>query len=201
METWSLNHQTTREIPLLPLPTQHTHSERSHHFLGHQTPLKFRFPSWVSNLHAPFTLDGWLYLHSSQKKAKPTTKLSPFSELIKSYRFISLSLLTTTLHLFKVKVLVTRSCPTLCNPMDCSPPGSSVHGVLQARILEWVAIPFSRGPSRPRDQSWVSHISGKFVTVWTTREALIWGHHHLRSRWLKHTPHVCFSHCSQIDDF
>ena len=44
-------------------------------------------------------------------------------------------------------VLVTQSCPTLCDPMDCSPPDSSVHGILQARILEWVAIPFSRGSS------------------------------------------------------
>ena len=44
-----------------------------------------------------------------------------------------------------VKVLVTQSCLTLCDPMDCSLPGSSVHGILQARILEWVAIPFSRG--------------------------------------------------------
>ena len=43
-----------------------------------------------------------------------------------------------------MKVLVTQSCPTVCDPMDCSPPGSSVHGVLQARILEWVAMPFSR---------------------------------------------------------
>ena len=51
----------------------------------------------------------------------------------------------------KVKVLVTQSCPTLCDPMNCSPPGSSVHGILQARILEWVAIAFSRGSSRPRD--------------------------------------------------
>ena len=47
----------------------------------------------------------------------------------------------------KVKVLVAQSCPTLCHPMDCSPPGSSVHGILQARILEWVAISFSRGSS------------------------------------------------------
>ena len=45
------------------------------------------------------------------------------------------------------KVLVTQLCSTLCDPMDCSLPGSSVHGILQARILEWVAIPFSRGPS------------------------------------------------------
>ena len=44
----------------------------------------------------------------------------------------------------KVEVLVAQSCPTLCNPMDCSPPGSSVHGILQARTLEWVGIPFSR---------------------------------------------------------
>ena len=45
------------------------------------------------------------------------------------------------------QVLVIQSCPTLCDPLDCSLPGSSVHGILQARILEWVAIPFSRGPS------------------------------------------------------
>ena len=50
-------------------------------------------------------------------------------------------------------------CPTLGDPMDCSPPGSSVRGILQARILEWVAMPSSRGSSRPRDQSRVSCIS------------------------------------------
>ena len=50
-----------------------------------------------------------------------------------------------------VCVLVAQSCPTFCNPLDCSPPGSSVHGIHQARILEWIAIPFSRGSSRPRD--------------------------------------------------
>ena len=52
---------------------------------------------------------------------------------------------------------VAQSCPTLCDPMDCSPPGFSVHGIFQARILEWVAIPFSRGSSRPRDRTWVSY--------------------------------------------
>ena len=54
------------------------------------------------------------------------------------------------LNSWKVKVLVTQSCPILCNPMDCSPPGSTVHGILQARILERVAIIFSRGSSQPR---------------------------------------------------
>ena len=48
---------------------------------------------------------------------------------------------------FPQVVLVAQSCPTLCNPMDCSPPGSSVRGILQARVLEWVAIPFSRAAS------------------------------------------------------
>ena len=72
-------------------------------------------------------------------------------------------------------MLVTQSCPTLCNSMDCSPPGSSVHGIFQARILEWVAIYFSRGSSRTRDQthiSCVSHIADRFLTIWATRETL-----------------------------
>ena len=60
--------------------------------------------------------------------------------------------------------------------MGCSPPGSSVRGILQARILEWVAIPFSRGSSRPRDQTQVSHIAGRCFTVWATREAHIYTH-------------------------
>ena len=51
------------------------------------------------------------------------------------------------------------------NSMDCSPPGFSVHGILQARILEWVAFPFFRGSSQPRDWTQVSHIAGRFFTV------------------------------------
>ena len=54
-------------------------------------------------------------------------------------------------EVLKVKVLVTQLYLTLCDPMDCSPPGSSVHGILQARILQWVAISFSRESSQPRD--------------------------------------------------
>ena len=67
--------------------------------------------------------------------------------------------------------IVAQSCPTLCDPMDGSPPGSSVHGILQAKILEWVAIPFSRGSSQPRDRTWVSCITVRFFTLWDTREA------------------------------
>ena len=62
--------------------------------------------------------------------------------------------------------------PTLCKPMDCSLSGSSVHGILQARILEWVAIAFSRGSSQPRDRTQVSRIGGRRFNLWATREAL-----------------------------
>ena len=64
-----------------------------------------------------------------------------------------------------MKVLVAQLCLSLCDPVDCGPPGSSVHGILQARLLEWVAIPSSRGSSQPRDQTWVSCITGRFFTV------------------------------------
>ena len=65
---------------------------------------------------------------------------------------------------------VVQLCPTLCDPMDCSRPSSSVHEILQARVLEWVAISFSRGSSWPRDRTWVSLIVGRRLTVWATRE-------------------------------
>ena len=86
----------------------------------------------------------------------------------------------------KVKVLVAQSCLTLYNPMDCSLPGSSVHRIFQGRILEWVAIPFSRGSSWPKDQTQVSCIIGRFFTIWTTREALVWpGNSPIRQRLTK----------------
>ena len=66
----------------------------------------------------------------------------------------------------KVKVKVTQSSPTFCDPMDYT-----VHGILQARILQWVAFPFSRGSSQPRDWTQVSRIAGRYFTSWATREA------------------------------
>jgi len=71
----------------------------------------------------------------------------------------------------RARCLVANSCPTLCDPMDCSPPGSSVHGISQSWILEWVAISSSRGSSRPRDQTQVPCPAGRFFTIWATREA------------------------------
>ena len=66
----------------------------------------------------------------------------------------------------KPEVKVAQPCPTLCDPMDYT-----VHGILQARILEWVAFPFSRGSSPPRDRTQVSRIGGRRFNLWATREA------------------------------
>ena len=85
-----------------------------------------------------------------------------------------------------VCVLVIQSCPTLCDPMNCSLPGFSVYGIFQARIMEWIAGPFSRGYSQPRDWTLVSCITcrsfwtrtscivGRCFTLWATMEAPIW---------------------------
>ena len=70
------------------------------------------------------------------------------------------------------KWLVAQSCPTLCSPLDCGLPGSSVHRILQTRTLEWTAITFSSGSSRPRDRTQISCIAGKFFTIWATRKIL-----------------------------
>ena len=87
--------------------------------------------------------------------------MNTFSVLI----FVSYNItLTYLLCESVVKVLVIQSCLTLCNPLDCSSPGSSVHGILQARVLEWVALSFSRGSSQS-SQTWVSCIAGGFFTV------------------------------------
>ena len=72
-------------------------------------------------------------------------------------------------HGRKVKMLVTQLCLTLCDPTDCGPPGSSVHGILQARILEWVAVLISRGSSWPRDCTRASRIAGRFFTISAAR--------------------------------
>ena len=94
------------------------------------------------------------------------------------YMYLSLSLATcfcisASIFFFPLsralcscEVKVAQSCLTLCKPMDYI-----VHGILQARILEWVAFPFSRGSSQPRDQTQVSRIAGRFLTSWATREA------------------------------
>ena len=90
-------------------------------------------------------------------------------------------------------------------PHDCNPPGSSVHGILQARILQWVAISFSRGCSRCRDWTWVSCIAGRFFTVCATREALLVKSSHSKYqkqhswwKWKIYLPAACWSYKGKV---
>ena len=98
-----------------------------------------------------------------------TLKLLPIKYLVLSH-FIDMPILSVKLNtsFCPPMCLVTQSCPTLCKPMNCSPPGSSVHGILQARILEWDAFSFSKGSSWPRDLTQVSCTAGRFFIVWAT---------------------------------
>ena len=79
----------------------------------------------------------------------------------------------TCVYICVVMVLVAQLCPTLCDPVDCSPPGTSLCGILQAGILKWVAIPFSRGSFWPEDWLCVSCLAGRFFTFWATRGACL----------------------------
>ena len=91
----------------------------------------------------------------------------------------------------KMKVLVAQCGLTLCDPMDYSSPGSSTHGIFQARILEWVAVSFSRGYSTPRNWTQAPRIAGRFFTIWATRESQpsnIWG-------WVWYVFHKSYSVC------
>ena len=112
-----------------------------------------------------------LEVKSVGKKSRPGFFLSyatqwagwPWTRHLISLNFIIL--------IWRLHVLVVQSCPTLCDPMDCSLPGSSVHGIFQARILEWIAISFSKESSQPRDWTWSPALQAN-STIWATREAL-----------------------------
>ena len=96
-----------------------------------------------------------------------------FSNIIKCCKnIINLNNDDGFFHNWKVKLLVTQSFWTLRDPMECSPPGSSVYGSFQARILVWFAIPFSRRSSHPRDRTCVSCIGKQILYCWATREAM-----------------------------
>ena len=91
-------------------------------------------------------------------------------------------------------VLVAQSCLSLCDLLDCSWPGSSVPGIFQARILDWVAIPFSRRSSQPRDETQVSCIAGRFFTIWAIREAP-----YMFTRSESESRSVCLPLCDPMD--
>ena len=93
-------------------------------------------------------------------------------------------------------VLVAQSCLTLCDPMDCSPPDSTLHGILQARILEYAAISFSRGSSQPRDWTRLSHTAGRRFTYWATVKPMgvsSW------TPWSKRGNAAKLHECAQLD--
>ena len=100
--------------------------------------------------------------------------------------------------LLAVQVWVIQLCLTLCDPMDYNLPGSSVHGILQTRILEWVAIPLSRGSSRPRDGTQVSCIAGRFITIWATREAWLYKGNRKIQSFKRNLPHLKFCQFKNI---
>ena len=114
-------------------------------------------PSFSQNVWMLKTLssDQWKNCPLSQQPTGQSPTPSPYSRGHKA------DIVST------VSVKVAQLCPTLCHPMDYT-----VHGLLQARILEWVAFPFSRGSSQPRDRTQVSRVAGGFFTSWVTREAL-----------------------------
>ena len=78
---------------------------------------------------------------------------------------------------------VTQSCPTLCDPTNCSPPGSSLHGIFQAKVLEWVAISFSRGSSRTKDGTCISCPAGRFFTTEPHRKHAIMCLYRKKKNW------------------
>ena len=115
----------------------------------------------------------------------------------------------TSLHFGCVHAQLLQSCPTLCNPMDCSLPGPSVHGILQARILEWVAMPSSRGSSQPKDEPTSPAspaLAGRFFTAeppgkpkCTLSPNIIWHikfsvHKNLHLIYYFTQPKFCFRH-------
>ena len=104
-------------------------------------------------LHAQLCLTLW--------NPRDITCKAPLSMGLSQQKYwIGLSFIPPVCFHHKVKVKVAQSCPTLCDPMDYT-----IHGILQARILEWVAFPFSRGSSKPRDQTHVSCTAGRFFTT------------------------------------
>ena len=86
--------------------------------------------------------------------------------------FLKLIKVQKAFYAYAVLCLVAQSCPTLCNPWTVARQAPLSLGILQARILEWVAMPSSRESSQPRDQTHVFHIAGRFFIIWATREAI-----------------------------
>ena len=141
---------------------------------GNGSPLQY------SCLENPMDRRSWQAI--VHRVTKSQTWLSDFTKIANTCYYLCF----VCLFVFDSESKVTQSCLILCEPVDCSPSGSSVHGILQARILEWVAISFSRGSSQPRGRTQVSCITGRFFTIWATWE--------VKCK-LTSTSQVHFCHC------
>ena len=119
--------------------------------------LSFSF-SWVRKHNLEFRIVFWINVQLSLRESGCPLKADSLQDSFQSCCLCC---------------LVSKSCPTLCNPMDCSPPGSFIHGISQARILVWVAISFSRGSSQSRDQAHISCLAGGFFTTEAPRKLLL----------------------------
>ena len=139
-----------------------------HYFLGLQNHCGWWLQSWNSNTLAPWKKS---YDQPRQCIKKHRYYLADKGLSTQGYGFSSSHVWVWELDYKESESEVAQSCLTLCNPMDCSLPGFSVHRIFQARVLEWVAISFSRGSSQPRDWMRVSRIEGRHFTIWATWEA------------------------------
>ena len=138
--------------------------------VAHQTPLSMEFPRQEYWRGLPFPSPGNPPDPRSEPRRHGNPRICYFSLIHDDAVLFYITLPTDIANSFHiiVKVLVAQSCWTLCDPMDCSPPGSSVHGISQARILERVAISFSKESSLPRNWTQVSCSAGRFFSDWAT---------------------------------
>ena len=128
---------------------------------------------WITNRDLPYStgnsaqyyVSTWMGGEFGREWIHVHAWLSPFAVHLKLSQIVN--------QLCAVLCLAAQPCLTLCDPMDYSLPDCSIHGIFQARILEWIAISFSKRSSQPRDWTGVSRIVGRCFTMWATREALI----------------------------
>ena len=131
--------------------------------VAHQAPLSKGFPRQEYWSGLPFPSPGDLS-NPGIKPSFPALQADSLPSVL-PYSSTGICDIAESNTILKAICMYAQSCPALCNPVDYTVPG-----ILQARILEWVAVPFSRGSSQPRDQTQVSHIAGNFFTSWATRE-------------------------------
>ena len=165
---WKESDTTEETVCMHAYTHTHTHTHTLlygfSHFLIHPS-LELSSLFYSFKVHWIPTLSHVVYTLFNIRK--PRNLDAPIPEVSIPSNFVIITFLifmSSTIHMCMC-VLVAQSCSTHCDPMDCSPLGSSVHGILQARILEWVAISFSRGSSQPRGQTQVSRIAGRCFII------------------------------------